>query len=158
MCFQDLRKHDGSDFRGLTPGRVHADGRPRRVAAASTPSGTVIIAAWDNFPTESAVARADSPASATKLQSQFRLTFGMILNLMRVEDLRVEDMLARSFAEFHAQRGVMDKRAGLALDVAALKRVNHLAAEEEASDIVGWAAAEAHEHASAAVRHAAGGG
>ena len=43
---------------------------------------------------------------ATKLESQFRLTYGMILNLMRVEDLRVEDMLARSFAEFHAQRSV----------------------------------------------------
>jgi antiviral helicase SKI2 len=153
VCFQDLRKHDGSEFRGILPGEyTQMAGRAGR--RGLDPVGTVIIAAWDNFPTESVV-RNLLAGKATKLQSQFRLTFGMILNLMRVEDLRVEDMLARSFAEFHAQRGVMDKRAGLALDVAALKRVNHLAAEEEASDIVGWAAAEAHEHASAAVRHAA---
>jgi hypothetical protein len=50
----------------------------------------------------------------------------MILNLMRVEDLRVEDMLARSFAEFHAQRGMSDERAALALDAAALRKVRKL--------------------------------
>ena len=60
------------------------------------PVGTVIIAAWENFPTESQT-RALLTGRATKLESQFRLTYGMILNLMRVEDLRVEDMLARSF-------------------------------------------------------------
>ena len=42
--------------------------------------------------------------AATKLESQFRLTYSMILNLLRVEDLTVEDMMKRSFAEFHAQR------------------------------------------------------
>jgi superfamily II RNA helicase len=34
------------------------------------------------------VARADA-GSATKLESQFRLTYSMILNLLRVEDLKV---------------------------------------------------------------------
>ncbi len=57
------------------------------------------------------------------LESQFRLTYSMILNLLRVEDLKVnlrhtraacasppllvpqvEDMLKRSFAEWRAQR------------------------------------------------------
>ena len=41
---------------------------------------------------------------ATKLESQFRLTFNMILNLLRVEDFRVEDMIKRSFSEFASQR------------------------------------------------------
>jgi antiviral helicase SKI2 len=44
--------------------------------------------------------------TATKLESRFRLTYSMILNLLRVEDLKVEDMMKRSFAEFHAQKSV----------------------------------------------------
>lgn len=35
------------------------------------------------------------------LQSQFRLTYTMILNLLRVEALRVTDMMRRSFSENH---------------------------------------------------------
>lgn len=37
----------------------------------------------------------------TLLQSQFRLTYTMILNLLRVEALRVTDMMRRSFSENH---------------------------------------------------------
>jgi len=40
----------------------------------------------------------------TKLESKFRLTYSMILNLLRVEELRVEDMMKRSFSEFSEQR------------------------------------------------------
>ena len=153
VCFQDLRKHDGSDFRGLTPGEyTQMAGRAGR--RGLDPVGTVIIAAWENFPTESQT-RALLTGRATKLESQFRLTYGMILNLMRVEDLRVEDMLARSFAEFHAQRGMRDERAKLALDAAALRKTRALAAEEAAADPAGWAAAEAHDEATFAVRAAA---
>jgi antiviral helicase SKI2 len=39
-----------------------------------------------------------------KLQSQFRLTYNMILNLLRVEALRVEEMIKRSFSENSSQR------------------------------------------------------
>jgi len=35
----------------------------------------------------------------TKLQSQFRLTYNMILNLFRVEALKIEEMIKRSFSE-----------------------------------------------------------
>ena len=40
----------------------------------------------------------------TKLSSQFRLTYNMILNLLRVEALRVEEMIKRSFSENASQR------------------------------------------------------
>lgn len=40
----------------------------------------------------------------TKLASQFRLTYSMILNLLRVEALRVEEMIKRSFSENASQR------------------------------------------------------
>ena len=34
-----------------------------------------------------------------KLKSQFRLTYNMILNLLRVEALKIEEMIKRSFGE-----------------------------------------------------------
>lgn len=42
-----------------------------------------------------------SQGKPTVLQSQFRLTYTMILNLLRVEALRVTDMMRRSFSENH---------------------------------------------------------
>jgi len=41
---------------------------------------------------------------ATELKSQFHLTYNMILNLLRVSEFRVEDVLKRSFSEFASQR------------------------------------------------------
>jgi len=38
------------------------------------------------------------------LESKFRLTYNMILNLLRVEDFKVEDMIKRSFSEVQTQR------------------------------------------------------
>jgi antiviral helicase SKI2 len=43
---------------------------------------------------------------STRLQSQFRLTYNMILNLLRVEDMSVESMISRSFSEFATQRAL----------------------------------------------------
>ena len=40
----------------------------------------------------------------TVLHSQFRITYTMILNLLRVEQLRIEDMMRKSFSEFHNQK------------------------------------------------------
>ena len=48
----------------------------------------------------------DVQGKPTLLQSQFRLTYTMMLNLLRVEQIRVEDMMKRSFSEFHNQKDV----------------------------------------------------
>src|SRR5271155_4826699 len=40
----------------------------------------------------------------TKLSSQFRLTYNMILNLLRVEALKIEEMIKRSFSEHATQQ------------------------------------------------------
>lgn len=45
-----------------------------------------------------------------KLQSQFRLTYNMILNLLRVEALKVEEMIKRSFSENASQRLLPDQQ------------------------------------------------
>lgn len=47
---------------------------------------------------------------STKLTSQFRLTYNMILNLLRVEALRVEEMIKRSFSENASQRLLPDQQ------------------------------------------------
>jgi antiviral helicase SKI2 len=53
------------------------------------PVGTVIVACWDDIPDEAELKRLLT-GRATRLESQFRLTYSMILNLMRVEDLKVQ--------------------------------------------------------------------
>ena len=52
------------------------------------PVGTVIIACWDDVYDEGEMRRLLT-GRATRLESQFRLTYSMILNLLRVEDLKV---------------------------------------------------------------------
>lgn len=51
--------------------------------------GTVLIACFDDVIPEESVLRTLLVGAATKLVSQFRLTYSMILNLLRVEELRV---------------------------------------------------------------------
>ena len=46
----------------------------------------------------------------------------MILNLLRTEDLTVEGMLKRSFAEFHAQRTLPEHLSKLAKGQQALQQ------------------------------------
>ena len=46
----------------------------------------------------------------TKLSSQFRLTYNMILNLLRVEALKVEEMIKRSFSENASQKLLPDQQ------------------------------------------------
>ena len=58
---------------------------------------------------------------SAKLISQFRLTYTMILNLLRVEDFEVEEMLRRSFAENRTQKGLPIERQRLNANTKALK-------------------------------------
>ncbi len=54
----------------------------------STQVGTVVVMCWDDIPEEGDLRRLLT-GNPTKLESQFRLTYSMILNLLRVEDLKV---------------------------------------------------------------------
>ncbi|XP_044161836.1 helicase SKI2W [Bufo gargarizans] len=102
VVFDSIRKHDGTNFRDLTPGEyIQMAGRAGRRGLDNT--GTVIILCKSDVPEMSDLHKM-MMGKPTQLQSQFRLTYSMILNLLRVEALRVEDMMKRSFAEARTQK------------------------------------------------------
>uniref|UniRef100_A0A3P9KIP9 SKI2 homolog, superkiller viralicidic activity 2-like n=1 Tax=Oryzias latipes TaxID=8090 RepID=A0A3P9KIP9_ORYLA len=99
VVFDSIRKHDGTGFRNLLPGEyIQMAGRAGRRGLDAT--GTVIILCKAGVH-EMADLHAMMMGKPTILQSQFRLTYTMILNLLRVEALRVTDMMKRSFSESH---------------------------------------------------------
>ncbi|CAL9777952.1 unnamed protein product [Musa acuminata subsp. burmannicoides] len=107
VVFDTLRKFDGKDFRRLLPGEyIQMAGRAGRRGLDKI--GTVIVMCRDEIPEESDLKQV-MVGKPTRLESQFRLTYTMILHLLRVEELKVEDMLKRSFAEFHAQKNLPEK-------------------------------------------------
>ncbi|KAK3088659.1 hypothetical protein FSP39_022012 [Pinctada imbricata] len=102
VVFDSIRKHDGTNFRDLLPGEyIQMAGRAGRRGLDTT--GTVIVLCKGDVPEMSELHKM-MLGKPTKLESQFRLTYSMILNLLRVEQLRVEDMMKRSFSEFHQQK------------------------------------------------------
>lgn len=68
--------------------------------------GTVILCAFGSEPPPMPMLRNMLTGQSTRLSSKFRLTYNMILNLLRVEEMSVEGMIKRSFSEFATQRAL----------------------------------------------------
>ena len=129
VAFASLRKHDGVGFRDLLPGEyTQMAGRAGRRGLDAV--GTVLVPVFGaagptDLPGELGLRRLLAGGGA-RLQSRFRLTYSMILNLLRGEVLTVHDMLRRSFAEYHAARAAP---AAAAAATAAAARAAALDAE-----------------------------
>eukprot|EP01050_Picozoa_sp_SAG11_P003072 SAG11_NODE_166_length_13763_cov_8.292722_5_plen_747_part_00 len=104
VIFNGIRKNDGKGFRELLPGEyTQMSGRAGRRGLDDV--GIVFLSVGDgeNIPSEH-ILKTMLKGRSTRLSSQFRLTYNMILNLLRVEDLKVEDMIKRSFSEYDSQK------------------------------------------------------
>jgi antiviral helicase SKI2 len=108
VVFSSLRKHDGTGFRDLLPGEfTQMSGRAGRRGLDKI--GTVMIMAYQQAVDKNSLKQV-ALGTPTKLSSQFRLTYTMILNLLRIEALKVEDMIKRSFGENSSQSMLPDQQ------------------------------------------------
>lgn len=125
VVFSGFRKHDGRAFRDLLPGEyTQMAGRAGR--RGLDPIGSVIIVATGSEEALSAaILKRMILGDPTKLRSQFRLTYNMILNLLRVEALKIEEMIKRSFSENATQALLPEQEKQVKLsevDLAKFKR------------------------------------
>ncbi|XP_024988719.1 DExH-box ATP-dependent RNA helicase DExH11 isoform X1 [Cynara cardunculus var. scolymus] len=137
VVFDTVRKFDGKEFRQLLPGEyTQMAGRAGRRGLDNI--GTVLVMCRDEIPEESDL-KLVITGSATRLESQFRLTYIMILHLLRVEELKVEDMLKRSFAEFHAQKKLPEQQQLLMRKLSQpTKVIECIKGEPAIEDYYGW--------------------
>ncbi|KAI9673384.1 MAG: hypothetical protein M1817_002846 [Caeruleum heppii] len=103
VVFSGYRKHDGRSFRDLLPGEyTQMAGRAGRRGLDPVGSVVIVSPGSDEAPPVGTL-RNMILGDPTKLRSQFRLTYNMILNLLRVEALKIEEMIKRSFSEHATQ-------------------------------------------------------
>ncbi|KHN75745.1 Superkiller viralicidic activity 2-like 2 [Toxocara canis] len=97
VLFTSARKFDGKDYRWITSGEyIQMSGRAGR--RGKDDRGLVILMVDQQMGQE--VAKKIIKGTADPLNSQFRLTYNMVLNLLRVEGINPEFMLENSFYQF----------------------------------------------------------
>jgi ATP-dependent RNA helicase DOB1 len=93
-------KNSKSVFRGLTSGEyIQMSGRAGR--RGKDEKGLVILLVDQEMSADAA--KKIVMGQSDPLNSQFRLTYNMVLNMMRVPDVNPEYMLEKSFYQFQNQ-------------------------------------------------------
>lgn len=123
VVFSGYRKHDGREFRNLLPGEyTQMAGRAGRRGLDAVGSVILVTSGKTEAPPAGEL-RQMMLGDPTKLRSQFRLTYNMILNLLRVEALKIEEMIKRSFSENATQALLPQHEKQVELSQANLEKI-----------------------------------
>lgn len=103
VLFTGPRKFDGKDFRWVTSGEyIQMSGRAGRRGLDD--KGIVILMIDEKV--SPSVGREIVNGNPDPINSAFHLTYNMVLNLLRVEEINPEYMLERSFFQFQNQSSI----------------------------------------------------